>query len=144
MRIAAPVKVRQLDAQDEDYILDSFLKSYRHSIDVQSVPNHIYFHSARKLFSRIYMQAEFRVACHKDDESDIFGWLAYTPISTDFTAVWWMNTKINFRRFGIAKLLCEPISGTKILYPFRSEHTVWIRQRALATFNPFLVHEVLK
>ena len=139
-----PIKIRGLDASDENFIIDSFIKSYRNSIDVQSVARDAYFAGARKLFNRIYMQAEFRIACNKDDESEIYGWLAAQKISDDFTLIYWANVKINFRKFGIARMLAEPFLSTKILYSLRSKETFWMRERQLAEYNPFIIHEVLK
>lgn len=144
MHTTPPCTIRPLDAKDEDFVLDSFLHSYRQSIDVQSVPNQLYFEGARKLFSRVFMQAEFRVACDPEDENEIYGWIAFTPLSDTFTLVYWTHVKIMFRRFGIATRLLEPIAHTRILYPFRSRDTVWVREKGLATFNPFIIHEVLK
>jgi len=106
------VKIREIAEADLPLIYNSWLKSYRESPAVRSIPNSIYFKEHHKLIENILMSTycQVLVACAADDENVVYGYLVIEFL--DSPVVHWAYCKQQFRRSGVMKaLVAEARSG---------------------------------
>lgn len=97
-----------------------------------------------ELIRTLLLRSKVLVACAKDDEHQIFGYLVYEPLPKA-TIVHMTYTKFTFRKMGIAKELWNlcintdnPIYHTADGYLF-SKFT-----KSNLTYNPFLLWDQLR
>jgi hypothetical protein len=100
--------VRPFRDEDIPFVFSSWLKSYRDSPAVRSVPNTNYYAGQHSLIEGLLQQpnAVILVACDPNDPSAIFG---YMVAQTDPAVFHFFYTKHAFRGWGIAKTLASAL-----------------------------------
>ena len=128
---------RAMRPDDENFILNSWLKSYRSSVPL--VGDVVYFREQKYAIRRILLTAEVHIACDPADESVVWAYVV-----SEGNVVHYAYSKFALRRFGLIRALIERAglgnhfvcshltdAGVKIL---ASHHSSF-------TFNPWEVHK---
>jgi hypothetical protein len=74
-----PVTVRGMLPDDVNYIIDSWVQSYRHSPDMQAVDDNLYKVEMRNRVYREVAQNKVLVACNPQVQNSIYGWICFIP-----------------------------------------------------------------
>ena len=135
------MKLRGVEAGDLPFIYNSWLKSYRDSPAVRSVPNSIYFAEHHNNLEGILSSAltEVWVACDAEDESNIRGYVVVEH-EGDCEVVHWVYVKQPYRQSGVARALLKCAlsdSELPVFYTHYTKMSECIRGRAV--YNPFLL-----
>ena len=113
------VSIREYERGDVPFIFNSWLKSYRGSPVVRSVPNTIYYAEHHEVISGILASAnlELWVACDEGNPNTILGYVVGES-REDCTLIHWVYAKQPVRMQGLAKtLLGKVLDGeSKTLY----------------------------
>lgn len=113
----SPVAFRFGTAQDANFIMNSWLKSYRPSPANNRIDSDIYFPRQSKVIKRCLANSYVVVACNCDDSEQIYGYLIAQPLADD-VVFHWMYVKYPYRKLGIARWMLKLVidqatEGTK-------------------------------
>lgn len=97
-----PIRIRQADEGDVSFIYSSWLRSYASQNKDQ--PKLMIYDLHREVVSMLLETAITLVACMKDDENHILGWMCAQRIPK-FLVLHYCYTKDPFRKLGIARTL---------------------------------------
>lgn len=101
--VSALVAIRDVTAQDTNFIMSTWLKGLRHGNDwFEIIPSDIYYASYHKVLERILMKSEtiISMACLKEDPDTIIGYSVKEGDTLHFVYV-----RSRWRGKGIAKSL---------------------------------------
>lgn len=106
------VKLRPLRPSDYNFILSSWLRSYRNSRFGKGFTNDVYYRSQTDVILGLLSTATTLVACLPDDEERIVGYIVsqMEPMGEHFW-VHYCYVRHTYRRFGIARQLAKAATG---------------------------------
>lgn len=150
--------IRDALPDDVPFVFNSWLKSYRDSPMVKSIPNTIYYDEHHRVIERLLQSPDIHahVACNPEDHNQIYGYvIAEKHIDPDIkcvsTTFHWIYCKHPFRGNGIAKALYEKVQNS---YPALPGHQTFYTHRVknvenligdrLFVFNPYALYKVAK
>lgn len=139
---ALPVTVRFFQNEDKNFILHSWMVSFRQENYAQTVCNEVYYFNHQRVIGKIAETADIFVACSVDDPNQIWGWLCAQQGPEGSLLVHYVYVKSRYRRFGVAKLLLSAagyIPGAKVWGTHWSEKADKIGSKFNAKFNPYLL-----
>lgn len=99
-----PTTLRAPVDDDRNFILSTWLKSFRNSHFACMIPNDIYFKAHKALIMATLQESGVVVAVNPEDESQIFGYGVYTP-NGGATLCHYIYVKESYRRLGIGTTL---------------------------------------
>ena len=108
--MTTPVQFRILEAPDEAFVYNAWLKSYKDSPCGKTLINDI-FYGNHKLIVKKLMEdplVNILLAVNPDDRDQIYGFACVEKTPTVST-LHYVYTKYNFRQFGIAKAMVTTI-----------------------------------
>lgn len=130
--------------EDANFIINSWLKSYRDSEFAVAIPNEIYYPHHENMIKHILLQDtnSVTVLCDPDDEDHI---IAYAVYNTKFPAMFYLYVKHAFRNLGIGRYLFESIRkeyGHNVKMHCTHKMRSWKKFKSLGlVFNPYLIRE---
>lgn len=136
--------IRPLLSADVPFVYNSWLKSYRDSPMVKSIPNTIYYAEHHKVIENLLKQTNClaAVACNPEDANQIYGYIVGEMIEKAL-CVHWVYCKHPFRGNGIAKALFQWIGeSTANTYTHRVKNVEKLIGERPFTFNPYLLNRV--
>jgi GNAT superfamily N-acetyltransferase len=92
--------------EDKNFILNSWLKSYRNAPAVKKMENSAYYHEQGKIIKALLENANVLIACDENDHNNIYGYLVSQRQQGVFI-IYYLYTKLPFRNFGIGKKLIQ-------------------------------------
>ena len=98
------VTLREFEESDRNFILNSWLKSYRNSDASKKIPNDVYYHFHAKLIEKYIAESTVVMAVNPDNPIQIFG---YAVVNREDNTIHYVYTKHTYRKLGIAKRLIE-------------------------------------
>lgn len=102
------MEIREGEAGDVNFVLNSWIKSYLPSIDAQAIPRHVYFDQHHALIEAALARGTLYCAVSKEDRSQIYGYLCAEPAAdAKYKALHYLYVKHTYRGFGIAKALLK-------------------------------------
>ena len=104
-----PFKIREKIASDNNFILNSWLKSYK---DVEKIiPNDIYYREHAKLIQSALKDKNIFVAVSEDDATQIIGYICYETqqLLPTIPILHYVYVKYPYRHLGVARALVNPI-----------------------------------
>lgn len=140
--LKSQVHIRPATEADISFLFNSWLKSYKASPAVKSVPGAVYFDAQHKVLEQIFKRSQVLVACAPTDHNQIFGYCC-TEIVDGVNILHYAYTKEAFRRMGLQALLLEEAKLTDSY--FYSHYTKLFaeqirRNNFKAVYNPYLQH----
>lgn len=102
------VKTRPAKESDFNFIMSTWLKSYRDSDFAKSIPNDIYYNYHQALIYKILQKEDnsITVLCAPEDEDHILGYVVY---NTKAPIIFFLYVKYTFRRIGLGKMLFNAV-----------------------------------
>lgn len=139
-----PIRVRNYEPDiDKNFILNSWLKSYRNSPATRNMENGTYYFEQGRLIEEMLDKCSVLVACNTDDSTQIYGYLVSQEIKGTFI-IHYVYTKLDFRNLGIAKMLIKA-RGHKLdrdnpaVYTHRTSSTDKHAYRFSLMHNPYML-----
>jgi L-amino acid N-acyltransferase YncA len=134
------INFREKQEGDLNFIMSSYLKSYRTAGDNTRMTNEVYFFNYKKIIARILERCQCLIACDPEDEAHLYGYILYEMIE-DMPVLHYVYVKHVYRYLGIAKQLAEKAIGkdnkaivashvTKIFDNVSKKYNIY--------YNPFL------
>jgi GNAT superfamily N-acetyltransferase len=103
-----PWTIRRVYPSDLDFIIDTWTRSYRERGKLcPYIIEGLFFHEHSNLIRQIFGRAETFVACDKDDDEMIIGYIVAAPGMTD--VLHYVYVKKAFRRMGVTRSLLEKV-----------------------------------
>lgn len=137
-----PILLRKPHSEDIPFIFNSWLKSYRPSIQVKNIPQNIFYGEHHRFLEKIMKRAECIIACNPDDTNHIFGYVVY-EIITGVLVVHYVYVKQDYRRLGVCNYLLEA-AGRKRGEPFAYTHETYIGHKLSflmkGFYNPYIIY----
>lgn len=109
-----PINFRTLETEDESFIYNSWLKSFRNSPLAKPLCNEVYFRNHKLIINNILQRSTTLLACNPEDSSQIYGYIVYEMLR-GVPIVHYVYTKYTYRKLGIAKQLFEATIKSKPL-----------------------------
>lgn len=94
------ISFRPLEADDINFLYNSWLQSYRAAPSARPMTNDVYFATQKAIIHNCLQRGNVLLAVDTEDPSSIFGYICYEPQLVHFIYV-----KYPFRKLGIAKKL---------------------------------------
>lgn len=118
------VKIRTAKKEDVNFLLDSWLKSWRKSKFAGVIGNDNYYDTTRRVIENLVRRgAKFRVACLESDEDCILGWINYEVLKDGNCCVHYIYIKDPYLKMGVADKLVAEVPETGF-YTFRFNQVV--------------------
>lgn len=118
--------IRRHKKDDENFILNSWLKSARKHTEFYSVSNEIYFKEYAVIIQNYLTSCECFVLCDLLDQNNIYGYIVF---DSEKKLIHFVYIKFPFRKFGFAKKLFELVAP--------DYEATFFNKRNKHAFNPF-------
>lgn len=136
-----PVRLRNVTAEDHNFILNSWLKSFRNGPAVRRMENSAYYHEQAKVIKELLQSVNVLVACDKDAPNQILGYLISQRINNVFV-LHYVYVKQPFRNCGIAKMLIaardHELGETAAVYTHHTESASRLAYKYKFMYNPYV------
>ena len=139
-----PIRIRNISAEDLNFVFNSWLKSYRASAFSRSVTNTIYFDNHHKLIEKYVLAGNHYIACDQNDPSQIFGYVVAERVD-GILVIHYLYVKQSFRNMGIGKLLLEQVGfdvKTASIFTHMSEQANRLAAKYNFIYHPYLAFNV--
>tara|TARA_R110002126_G_scaffold287977_1_gene441119 strand:- start:310 stop:711 length:402 start_codon:yes stop_codon:yes gene_type:complete len=124
---------RPASADDMNFILNSWLKSYKDSVICENIPANIYYEEHKKTVETHIANSSIIMAVNPEDPDQIFGYCVYEAPMT----LHYMYVKYPFRKFGIGKdLYLEAGSPTIVSHLPRDYKT--LKKKYGLIYTPYI------
>lgn len=135
------IKLRPAKLEDLNFILNSWLKSYRNSPFAAKMINKVYFTNHQKLIKNLLANNLITIACNPQDEEQIFGYTVFNYMPADVLLIHYMYVKHTYRKFGIAKEMLTAIQKeqTGVLYTHHTKYADLLKSKVALIFDPYQV-----
>lgn len=139
--LAAEVQLRPMVASDVNFILHSWLESYRKSPQVETVLGPVYFRQHHRLLSSLLPGCSVIVLANPEDLNQILGWACWQKLS-DFLVLHYVYVKAPFRQLGLARTMVEfakrATQTTGVHHSHSTRAGLRLARRLGSVFNPYL------
>lgn len=103
------IKIRSFKVEDTNFILNSWLKSFRNAPFAQNIASHLYYEVQKRIIEHCLKHHDVRVICVADDDNHIVGYACFNEAGDASVNVDYIYIKSPYRRFGLAKELVKDI-----------------------------------
>jgi hypothetical protein len=136
-----PVVLRHMRKEDENFILNSWLKSFRNGPAVRRMENNAYYVEQSKVIKELMASVNVLIACDEKDLNQIFGYLISQRIDNIFVCHY-VYTKLPFRNCGIAKMLIRArdheLGEMAGVYTHHTESASSLAYKYKFMYNPYV------
>jgi GNAT superfamily N-acetyltransferase len=139
--------LRDMEGQDAPFIFSSWLKSYRESPAVRSVPNQVYYKQHHALIENIFLDPNcVAIVAHPPGEPNVIaGYLVAEKYEdSGLLVVHWAYVKHSYRGQGLFRQLVEEAKEQTLIHCF-THFTTKIRQPAKEAgfiYNPYFLYRI--
>lgn len=110
-----PFILRTSTIEDQNYIYQSYLKSYHLQYPMKMIPNILYFKPQSNILDFLFETAHVMVACYPEAPDQIIGWLIYQKAS-DALVIHYIYIRGQNRNQGIAlDMISQVIENNKLI-----------------------------
>jgi ribosomal protein S18 acetylase RimI-like enzyme len=135
-----PILLRPANSEDVGFIFNAWLKSFRNSEFASDIANEIYFAEHHKVIEALLKNYEVVIACNKDDNSQIYGFICAGLTDGIFT-VNFTYVKHTFRRMGIGKALLDSFDHNDefvSIYTHKTKSAHSLAKRYNFIYHPYI------
>ena len=139
------VELRAANDTDIEFIVNSWLKSYRWNLHVKEIRDDDYYPGQREVILECLRVSRVAVACLEASPSVIVGWACGDSPDVDASQLDFVYVKREFRKYGIARALVVEVAGcpddgvstfvTHMTKSFRH----WTEKHNCYRYNPYLL-----
>lgn len=140
-----PIEIRPGMESDANFILSSWLKSYRQSYFARVMTNTIYFDNHHSVLRRILKRATVLVASNVDSPDQIYGYIVFEMVD-GIPVIHYTYVKHTFRGMNIAKLLYNQAKGAQeaAVYTHHTRVVESLSRNYNLVHHPYLAFELPK
>lgn len=135
------MRVRSMQQGDRNFILNSWLKSFRNAPSVNGMENPAYFHEQSKVITELLDNCAVLMAVDPKDNDSIFGYLVYQWADGQFV-IHYVYTKHTFRNKGVAQYLIHKagfaLGETAAWYTHATKTSPRVAYKFRCIYNPFI------
>lgn len=142
--ISKTLKIREVTEPDVSFVFNSWLKSHRHSDSTRGISSPVYYAGHHRLIERIILQSKVLIACNKDDESQIYGYICAGHVD-GILAVHYIYIKQTYRNLGIGKELLNQFQhdfATASCYTHKNRMSDLLAEKYNMVYHPYLTMEL--
>lgn len=110
--LPAQVKIRPPKPSDSNFILNSWLKSYRNSLLTRTWKNEDYYPAQTKLIQNLVGEWPTHIICNSLDEDQIYGYVCGALTENEYI-VHYAYMKWTYRKLGFIKTLVTVLAQGK-------------------------------
>lgn len=138
-KVKVPVKLREPSQEDKNFILSSWLKSFRNSDFPRRMCNAVYYKNHQIVIKNLLDDCLITVACDPEDEQHIFGYAVYERLPAGALVLHYLYTKFHCRKLGVARFMVESIySGDlPILFTHYTKYSTMLMTKKDAVYDPY-------
>ena len=131
----APIKIREMMADDRQLIYSSWIKSLRH-VHPYCILDRNWFSAAQHaLISCLMERSDALIACDNDDDGQIYGYVVYEPKKN---IMHWVYVKQMFRNMHVGtRLAGEAFKGRQIICSIKTPSILAIAPKWNITFRTY-------
>lgn len=96
------IHFRPLSAEDINFFYNSWLVSYRNTLQNLAISNPIYYQTQKEVIHNCITNGDVIMACDPEDHNSLFGFICY-----EGNVVHYIYVKYPFRRLGVANELLK-------------------------------------
>jgi GNAT superfamily N-acetyltransferase len=142
MNETLPISLRPVQPEDKNFILNSWLKSYRSAYAVKRMQNEAYFLEEGKVIKDLLNNVDVLIACDAKDPNQIFGYAVSQKVRGTYV-LHYVYVKLPFRNCGIAKALIEgqghKLNKQAASYTHHTQAVDQLSYKYKFFYNPYLV-----
>lgn len=139
------ISLREYEETDIPFIFKSWLVNFRASNYLEDIIDHdIYFEFHKRLVEKILSDSICLLAANPEDESQVFGYIAYRKIK-GLNILHYIYVKAPYRRLGIAEFLLDFVFEKKRQTIVTTHYTRMarvLRRKWNIVFNPYLLFDL--
>lgn len=133
-----PTTTRSARPEDINFILNSWLKSYRCHEDMTRMTNDDYFKYYKQQITSLLQTASVNVLCEAEDDNFIYSWLCYDIVKSDLI-IHYIYTRYSHRKLGCAKRLIDELTPKKIYCTSANRVFDELKKKIAISYNPFII-----
>lgn len=103
------IKIRSFKDEDTNFILNSWLKSFRNAPFSKTIDDDLYYEVQKRVILHSLNHHDVRVICTPDDDQHILGYASFNEETPNIIDVDYVYVKSPYRKFGLAKELIKDI-----------------------------------
>jgi len=135
------IKISPANPAHLNFIIDTWLRTYRRASAVKGIPSQIYYPNHREVALEIISRTNANVASSIDDDDQLFGYILFETSKTP--TIHYAYVKQIFRKLGLANQLLESTGiNTNDLYFY--SHETYASKYILNEFGIFNPYEFFK
>ena len=137
-------RLRPFIDEDQSFLFNSWLKSYRFSHFGEKITNTIYFQDHHKVIENILKKSKVLMACNVSDPSQLYGYIVVGEVD-GILVVHFIYVKHTFRNMGIGKTLLDAVGHSTDNASVYTHHTRMADKLAPKynfVYHPYLMFEV--
>lgn len=136
-----PLKLRAPSNEDLNFILNSWLKSFRNSSFGSPQCNAVYYKNQQLLIKALLSQNLITVACSEQDDNHIYGYCVFNYLPGDILCIHYLYTKFSFRKMGIARRIVDSIQKVDmpVLYTHHTKFAELLKNKLSIIYDPYKV-----
>jgi ribosomal protein S18 acetylase RimI-like enzyme len=101
-----PIMMRPYMPEDQAFLFNSWLKSFRNGTVCNNVDNSVYYTNQHIVIERLLQTSKVIVCCNSEDPRIIYGYCVYEHIQGQFV-LHYIYVKNIYRKLGLARKLLE-------------------------------------
>jgi hypothetical protein len=150
MKIKSPIPLllRDRTLEDEPFIFNSFLKSYKQNSDLKHTPNTIYYPRQTAIIKYLLENEKVVLAVFPEDPNELIGYCIYNIVSSALV-IHYIYTKQMHRNYSFASDIIQsllPFEGQNLIIATHITHNFNALKHKIPNakiiFDPFYVNEL--
>jgi ribosomal protein S18 acetylase RimI-like enzyme len=142
-----PVVYREFRDDDEGFVYNSWLKSFREGSSwADKIPAQVYFSNHKKVVSKLLSESGIVIAANPECPDQIFGYGVYQPTTGHVTVLHYIYVKHSYRKLGIAAdilRMISQLSSHDTALPMAATHITgnWdaLKNKWNLFYNPYVI-----
>lgn len=127
-----PITIREGQDSDRNFMLNSWLLSYRTSNGFPRMPKSVYYGVYEPKFRQLLSMSTCWVACPENDSDAIVGYIVSDP------RIHWVYVKYPYRKMGVAKLLLAKVNSDPIKFTLYTRAIEMLDKRYEWVYSPLV------
>lgn len=138
--LKSQIRIRVATEADINFIFNSWLKCYRHSVFAKQMQNEVYFDAQHKLIEALLKRCTVLIACNDADVSQIYSYGVGEKVDGQLV-VHFIYTKEPYRKLGVALTLLEALGhkdGSAYFFTHKTHQSERLEKKHPLVYHPYL------
>jgi hypothetical protein len=130
--------IREATPSDINFILNSWLKSYRCHEDMTRMSNEDYYKYYKAHIVELLQKSGIKISCEQDDHNFIYGYICYDLLK-DNLIIHYIYTRYSHRKLGIANGLISSLDKKELWCTSANRIFDELKAKYKIQYNPYIV-----